>query len=281
MYKTKLSKMENMISLIRKGKILIFISFLVTVFACQKGDKKNLENDVEARITEYYPDGKVKVEYTVKNKKWNGKAKFYLNNGQLKCIETYKNSKKDGWAYYYKNGNIYKKIFYKNDLRRGPYFEYYKNQKGVLHFKVNYLVVAGKEVVTDFIEYSPTGEIIEQSSKVKINVSSDSAFIGDSIRVSLEILNPEFDKMRVYVEGFDEQFYIKDSLKLKVLDGHNSKVSFIFIPDSLGWQAIRGFASDYKIIKRYKDGSYETKSKDIYFEHKIYIKKTKVAIASL
>jgi hypothetical protein len=264
-----------MISLKNKTKLLILISFLASIYACEKSVKNNLKNDIEARVTEYYPDGKVKVIYNVKNKHWNGKAKFYSKTGQLESTEIYKNSNKNGWAYYYKNGNIYKKIFFKDNLRSGPYYEYYKNQKGRIHFKVNYLVVRGKEVVTNYIEYSPTGEIIQQSNKVEIKLSADSAFLGDSIRVILEVVNPEFDKMRVFVGGFDEYFNIKDSLKLQVIDGKNFKASFTFIPHSLGWQALRGYVSDYKIIKKYKDGAYETKSKDIYFEHKIYIKKLK------
>jgi hypothetical protein len=93
---------------------------ILLIFSC-KQKKDNISE-------EYYPDGTIKSEITVKNGVRNGITKNYDEKGRLISTAEYVNDIHEGWLYNYNpdNGKVTMKAMYKNDEQDGPVILYYK-----------------------------------------------------------------------------------------------------------------------------------------------------------
>lgn len=93
----------------------------------------------KGKIEEFYPDGTIKSEISVKNGMRNGLTKYYDEKGRLLSTAEYVNDKRQGWVINYntKNKKITIKAFYKNDLQNGQVIQYY--QEGMLFRESNYV----------------------------------------------------------------------------------------------------------------------------------------------
>ncbi len=66
---------------------------------------------------DYFLNGKLYLEGTIRNGLMEGPAQYYYSNGQLKETGQYKNGSRTGkWTFYYPNGNIQKVYLYENDI---------------------------------------------------------------------------------------------------------------------------------------------------------------------
>jgi len=84
---------------------------------------------------EYYPSGKVKLEYTYyldnqgRRVKHGTETAFY-ENGQKKFEGTYEHGKKEGvWVSFYDNGVVGQRGTYRGGLREGTWTLYYRDGK--------------------------------------------------------------------------------------------------------------------------------------------------------
>ena len=78
--------------------------------------------------TEYYEDGKVKMEGGMKNGKREGDWKAYFPDGKVQSIGTFENGLRTGKAVvYYSNGQLYMEGMYKEGRHCGKW-TYYDEQ---------------------------------------------------------------------------------------------------------------------------------------------------------
>ncbi len=79
-------------------------------------------------IKEYYPNGKIKKQYSLINEKVEGEVFLYDSTGTLSSSHLYVNGKANGRAYdYYPSGKI-KEIFYETENHaNGKVLRYYEN----------------------------------------------------------------------------------------------------------------------------------------------------------
>lgn len=82
-------------------------------------------------VEEFYPDGSIKSEITMKNNIRNGLTKNYDEKGRLVSTAEYINDKHEGWLINYnpENGKITTKAMFKDDEQDGFVYQYYREGK--------------------------------------------------------------------------------------------------------------------------------------------------------
>ncbi len=131
------------------SRILSFVLLALLLDSCSKTEK------------EYYPDGTIKSEVTMRGDKKNGLSTYYFENGNKELEMNYKDNQLDGvyekfdiegnrlestefvagkkngkTSTFYSNGKVATIAFFKNDVIDGEYFEYHPN--GQLKVKGQY-----------------------------------------------------------------------------------------------------------------------------------------------
>jgi len=79
-------------------------------------------------VEEYYPDGTIKSQITLKNGLRDGISKNFDERGRLLSTADYIDDKREGWVMNYnpQNGKLVIKAQYKNDIQDGPVTQYYR-----------------------------------------------------------------------------------------------------------------------------------------------------------
>ncbi len=128
----------------KKNKLtFIFLLFLLLFISCSK---KN--------IKEYYPDGRLKEEYTLLKGKKEGLCKSFYPSGKIKFEVTFKNGRENGMVKsYYENGNLKFKGVLKDNQPQGWYVFYDKNNK--LDSMVEYVMIDYKRRFTSYLDSVP------------------------------------------------------------------------------------------------------------------------------
>jgi antitoxin component YwqK of YwqJK toxin-antitoxin module len=113
-------------------RILIIAVMLGAVFfSCHDaGTSKNNKNrdDNTSIVREFFSNGKVKAEISVKDNKRHGITKNYSNKGRLLSVVNYANGRKEGKATnYYSSGKVHSTMVFKNGLKEGEAVWYYEN----------------------------------------------------------------------------------------------------------------------------------------------------------
>jgi hypothetical protein len=133
-------------------------------------DKKSFRDftfneDGDTIITYYRPDGSLKSQITVKNKRKNGLAYNYYENGNIQNEIIYLDGYKDGIAkWYYQSGELYRETLYKNGQKSGIQKKYYEN--GALKAEIPYLL---DEPVVGTKEYKKSGKLITEYPKIVVS----------------------------------------------------------------------------------------------------------------
>ena len=103
-------------------KYILFL-FLFILIGCSEPEPRP-----DGPYKEYYKNGQVSEEGTIKDGLWNGTHKSYHENGQLSKEGTLKNSGWDGpYKSYYDNGELFEDAISKDGLWNGSYKSYTQN----------------------------------------------------------------------------------------------------------------------------------------------------------
>ena len=105
---------------------LLCIALLSTfLFSCQPGQEKTEKKETPRKteyVTEYYPDGKKKIEGELVNEKRHGIWKYYYENGFIWSEGMYKHGERNGFSsIYFEDGSLKMNGNYKNDLKVGTW----------------------------------------------------------------------------------------------------------------------------------------------------------------
>jgi len=240
----------------------IFLLIVIIVLAsCQK-DKK---------VT-YYSNGEIHKEYEIKDGVPNGIYKIYYPNGNLQSHSILENNILNGESiYYYENGNIKLKGDYKNGLKIGKHYEFNENKDNLTEFIGDYLIVQGEEYLISKIFYDYLGNVNEKTSLYQINVSQDTVDRGELIKIEIISNNRKFDKSRLLIGEYDENFYPSENILYDTIIGNNFKYSFSRKGEKLGNNFIRGIIENYQITFNPDSTRTELLVAD-YFEIKFYVK---------
>jgi hypothetical protein len=112
-------------------------------------------------VDEYYPDGYIKSQVTIKDGLRNGITKNYDNRGRLISTAEYINDKNEGWLINYnsENGKIAIKAHYKDDKQDGQVLQYYR--EGMLFRESLYIKGRVNGVIKT---YWPNGRLKAENS---------------------------------------------------------------------------------------------------------------------
>ena len=211
-------------------RIFIAITFILCLAfsSCKQADtRKNNKNGNVGTVREFFSNGYLKAEITVKDNRRHGITKNYSSKGKLLSKVNYVNGKKDGkTTNYYTNGNIHSTIIYKNGVREGDAVWYYKNSKpySINPFINNKLSGVQKKYYesgkiqaeipykdgqpgTGLKEYTPEGRLLTNYPKILIQEVNQ---IATSDRFILKIyLSKRTGNVQFYIDDLDAGKYLK------------------------------------------------------------------------
>ena len=191
--------------------ILIILSSSCNLIPSKKEDKAETKQKGVIVHKNYYENGSLKSEITVKNNKKNGPAKKYYITGELHTVVHYVDNVKEGETiWYYKNGQPYRVTNYIHDEIQGLRKIYYENGKlqAEIPYKDDNLIEGTKEynkygkLLTDIphIKFS-TIDLMKSENKYIIQVylsnnSKNATFYS-------EVINTAKKKSKLIVETKD------------------------------------------------------------------------------
>jgi MORN repeat variant len=210
-----------------KKLILLFFLIGVILISCRFDQNNGITE-------EYYPDGTIKSQTSLKNGVRNGITKNFDESGRLLSTANYFNDKRDGWVMNYNplNGKLVIKALYKNDIQEGPVIQYYK--EGFLFRESNYvngrvdgliktywpdgkpkaenIFKMGKPAI-GLKEFDKSGKLIDQPSIIVKRLLSD--------RIKLEIcISDGSADVDFYLEKLeDDKYFNPHTHKLEVENG--------------------------------------------------------------
>jgi hypothetical protein len=203
---------------------------------------------------------------------------LYHDNGRLKAELSIKDGLRNGYCkFFYPNGNIMHEGSFRNDLKVGRHLEYFADSQALVQFEVYYEIRDGKQVPIKKIKYNRDGLAIYESNlanrKIKIEPLSTPEFVGDTLTVSVKILDPEFEYTAAFVGDFDRYLITSDTIPSRYFEGttdHSSTISIV--PMQVGLNRLKGFIRDFD-IKFVNDTLGATVAFDTYFEYPYTVKK--------
>jgi antitoxin component YwqK of YwqJK toxin-antitoxin module len=215
-------------------KILMITVTLVAVFiSCHDAgtNKKSKSRDKDISIVrEFFPNGKVKAEISIKDNKRHGVTKNYSKTGRLLSVVDYAYGRKEGRATnYYSSGRVHSTMVYKNGLKEGEAVWYYENgnpytvnqyvnnklngiqkkyyRNGNLQSEIPY---KDGQPGTGLKEYTEAGELINNYPEIVVReinrVETEDKFILN-IYLSRRMSNVHF-----YLDDLDSGKYIKRNM---------------------------------------------------------------------
>ena len=131
-------------------RIIPFLLIIISLFSCQSDQKEMsdkqkeiLERETEY-VTEYYSNGKKKIEGELINGERHGPWKYYYENGFLWSEGNYWYGKRKGYStVYYESGKAKLEGAYKNNLKVGIWKIW--KPVGTLAKKINMNEILSKE----------------------------------------------------------------------------------------------------------------------------------------
>jgi hypothetical protein len=141
---------------------------LLLVLSCIQQDEPKTTND-EENITEYYQNGKVQAEFSMKNGVKQGLGKIYYLNGKLSSECNYNKGLKHGIEKkFYSDGTLYRTREYYEGKLNGTEKRFYRN--GQLKTLITYKQgMPGKGLV----EYKPNGTKITEYPEFRYEIIFD------------------------------------------------------------------------------------------------------------
>lgn len=163
-------KNDNIIGGIMKNILVtLLVGFLLISCGKNEVDLKTLQQRNEiyyeinksspfnGKVKEYYPNGKIKIEGTIKDGKFDGEYKTYYPNGKLNAFSKRKKFKLYSYERYFENGQLNTKGFFNNnDKLTGLFESYFEN--GQNKIKINF-DKNGNIIDKEIIMYHKNGHI--------------------------------------------------------------------------------------------------------------------------
>lgn len=209
---------------------IICLAFFLPLTSCKYSDtkKNNREENTNVGIVrQYFSNGYLKAEITVKDNKRHGITKNYSSKGSLLSTVNYVNGKKEGQTTnYYSSGKVHSTILYKNGVKEGDAIWYYKSGKtysinpfvnnklngvqkkyyenGKLQAEVHY---KNGQPGTGLKEYTNEGKLITNYPEIIVQEVNQ---IATSDRFILKIyLSKRSADVQFYLDELDQGKYLK------------------------------------------------------------------------
>jgi hypothetical protein len=230
---------------------LIFVA-IAMVIACEK---KEL-------VRNYYENGALMAEYTVKDSKKNGWLKSYYQSGALNFEGEFVDDQRVGWhtMYYEKTGKIKKKLYY--TLVGG-------NQK----------VEINQEFTNEGVKYAETRFVKKEFDVTKL--SPTQLYQGDTLALKVKVKDPKYPYVKVRLGHFDESRNVeKYEPNEHYFDGNLNHEVFmnIFLHRS-GHGKLTALILDYKIENEGSPNSVIV-GEESYFEYQFEVEAKKDELSS-
>jgi antitoxin component YwqK of YwqJK toxin-antitoxin module len=253
--------------------ILIF-SFLFLI-ACSSDNKKY----------EYYSNGSIRFEFTIKNQLKNGRCLKYYENGKIASEAYFLNDTLNGPAkYYYPTGDLRESCFWKKGLIDSLRIEYYRSgvkksigrysggrpsgdfqefdSLGKLNAIREYVIVKNSSHVNNVYVFDNNGDtVITKSNFYRITFCNDSIHIGDKFRANLNLIAPLFEKSKLVIYFVDPE----DTLYYDGYPSDNYSFNYEYKPKKIGKLKMKGFIEELG-LQPYSPDSAHIKSRDLYFD---------------
>lgn len=113
-------------------KPLLLLSALLVLFSCGKADKSETASGSDENVVrEYFANGKLKTEISVRDSFRQGPTKNYDAEGHLLSEVNYVDNVKEGITtnYYVPSGNVNSTLVYKAGIKEGDEIWYYESGK--------------------------------------------------------------------------------------------------------------------------------------------------------
>jgi hypothetical protein len=179
---------------------------------------------------EYYPSGGKKMEA--------GVDRHGLLDGRFKS--------------YFENGQLAHEGKYKSGLKMGLHRQYYED--GKLKDEFIYKIFNDKELLVEKKKYAPDGLIFLHAKNVErnfdIRVQKSEAHLGDTVKVSIKLLNPTYENSLAIIASFDENLNVADSsvqMKNFIDDNDDHEVLVEVLPKEVGENKFTGLFRDFSV----------------------------------
>ena len=225
-------------------------------------------NDSMSIFLVYFKNGKIRDSMMVLNGYLSGTATHFFENGKLRQRWTWNNGLPNGPSTtFYESGNLMDVLSYKDSIPVGNFVKYFDSPGKRIMYSANNVSLNGSKWVNWYVKYDSSGKIIRSSPAIKRILASSRVQLGDSLKLTFEILYPEYQKTKVYFGDYDDEFRLKDTSSLKGAYGTKDQISIFAPARTLGKHTIRGVLENYKVLDSLKSGLTKTEGKMIYWKY--------------
>jgi hypothetical protein len=263
-------------------KISLLILFLLIVIRCSEKNKSEFSyypngqvesetrhlNDSASIFLAYYKNGSLRDSMPLINGYLSGRGKNYFNNGKLEKDCYWLNGLPNGpCTTYYQSGNLMNTVNYEDSIKVGNAYEYYDLPQKKIQYFGNYAKVKGKSWVNYQTWYDTLGNIKKTTASIRSIHGSKIVSLQDSLKVTFDIEHLEYPLLRVFISDYDEDYNLPDKPVTKVYNGIENTIVAYITPTRVDKQTARGYIQNYKVIEKFRDGTYKTEGKNIYWSY--------------
>lgn len=292
-----------MVMLIRNS--LKFVTLLLLLCSCDgketlkeyyesgalMAEAEVIDNKKNGIYIEYYENGDTLAVSNWKDNVQEGLSRFLYQGGNLKSISPYKLGKVEGEVnifypngvlseqynkvegvlngrarLYYDNGSLEKELFYREGKRVGVETYYYLS--GGIRYKKHYVIIGGEEVFTGGIEFNEDGSVKEETIRVEIVTNKDTVSLGDNVNFLISLHKPHFDRTKMIVGDFDDDFNLIDENSLDTVYTEGHKVDYKILAKTKGINYLRGKMINYVVLDEERNRTRESHTN---FEYAFFV----------
>lgn len=227
-------------------KFLVFTSALLLLISCGKTNKpEEAAGSDENVVRQYFANGVLKAEISVKDTLRDGITKNYDSEGNLLSTVTYVDNIKEGLTtnYYVPSGKVNSTLVYKAGVKQGDEIWYYESGK---EYRVTPYVDGNMNGIQKFYyesgqlmaevpyknnlpgkglkEYREDGTLLEDYPTIVIT-KEDHLATANSVLLKFTLSNESTD-VQFYRGNLDEGIYISDEMSEMATQGGMSQISF-------------------------------------------------------
>ena len=218
----------------------------------------------------FYENGKIQEISHYVNGKLDGVRQLFHSSGHTEGLENYVNGKMNGqFKYFFDNGFIETIGNAKDGLVVGKALNFFKEDSGKVNIEAEFLMVRSESVRINYIQYDRTGDTIQASPAVKVELP-DSIAVSSAVFARIKLVHPEYAFTHFVIKDFnDASEDVTINLKDKGAETHET---FYKIDTSRkGLHYLRGIAIHHSITNT-KDSLIVSEGElNIFFEKQYYV----------